>query len=74
LDDEKPSGGNLGTLLDAEAPPFSDDDNLWNTFDITVGLDDSFNQPADHDVFQHLENRFNRLGERQRVCSSRNIP
>ncbi len=29
-------------LVDAEAPPFSDDDNLWDTFDITVGLDDSF--------------------------------
>jgi hypothetical protein len=68
------SGGNLGTLLDAEAPPFSDDDNLWNRFDITVGLDDSFDQPADNDVLERLENRYNRLGERRRVYSSRNIP
>ncbi len=68
------SGGNLGTLLDAEAPPFSDDDNLWNRFDTTVGLDDSFDQPADNDVLEHLENRYHRLGERRRVYSSRNIP
>jgi hypothetical protein len=68
------SGGNLGTLLDAEAPPFSNDDNLWNTFDITVGLDDSFDQPVDNEVLQHLENWFHRLGERRKVYSSRNIP
>jgi hypothetical protein len=39
-------------------PPFSDDKNLWNTFDITVGLDDRFDQPTDYDVLEHLENRF----------------
>jgi hypothetical protein len=43
---KNPSGGHLRTILDTEAPPFSDDDNLWNTFDITVGLDESFVQPA----------------------------
>jgi hypothetical protein len=53
-----------GALVNAEAPPFSDDDNLWNTFDITIGLDDSFDQPMDNDVLQHLENLFIRLGER----------
>ena len=34
--------------MDAEAPPFNDGDNLWNTFDITIGLDDSFDQPMDN--------------------------
>jgi hypothetical protein len=46
-----------------EAPLFSDNDSLWNTFDITIGLNDSFDQPMDNDVLQHLENRFIRLGE-----------
>ena len=41
-----------GALLDAEVPPFSDDKNLWNTFDITVGLDDRFDQPTDYDVLE----------------------
>jgi len=41
------------TLVDAEAQPFSDDDNLWNTLYITVCLDDSFDQPIDNDILQH---------------------
>jgi len=39
--------------VDAEAQPFSDDDNLWNTLYITVCLDDSFDQPIDNDILQH---------------------
>jgi hypothetical protein len=63
-----------GVLLDAEAPPFGDDENLWNTFDITIGLDDSYDQPTDDDIQEHVENRFNNLCERHRVYSARDIP
>jgi hypothetical protein len=61
-----------GVLLDVEAPLFGDDENLWNTFDITVGLDDSYDQPTDDDI-QQQENHFNHLRERRRVYSARNI-
>jgi hypothetical protein len=63
-----------GVLLDADAPPFGDDENLWNTFDITIGLDDSYDQPTDDDIQERPENRFNHLREWRRVCSARNIP
>jgi len=63
-----------GILLDAEAPPFGDDENLWNTFDITVGLDDSYDQPTDDDIQERLENNFNNLSDRRRVYAARNIP
>jgi len=63
-----------GVLLDAEAPPFGDDENLWNTFDITICLDDSYDQPTDNDIQERQENRFNHLREQRRVYSARNIP
>ncbi len=56
-----------------QKPIYSDDDNLRNTFDITIGLDESFDQPMDNDVLQHLENFFIWLGERWQLYSLRNI-
>jgi hypothetical protein len=35
-----------------EAPPFSADDNLWITFDITIGFDDVAEQPKDEQVLE----------------------
>jgi len=56
--------------VDAEAPPFGDDENLWNTFDITVGLDDSYDQPTDDDIQEQLENHFN-AGHRHSYTAKR---
>jgi hypothetical protein len=51
--------------------PFSGDTNLWESFDITVGLDDVF----EHDIIiERLENRYEWLGDRRRVYAARNIP
>jgi len=54
--------------------PFSYDLNLWDTFDIQVGLDDVFEQPTDEAVIQRLQNRYGRLGDQRRVYAVRNIP
>jgi len=43
--------------------PFSNDLNLWETFDIQVGLDDVFEQQTDEAVIQQLQNRYGRLGD-----------
>jgi hypothetical protein len=38
-----------------EVPPFSDDGNLWESFDITVGLDDAGDQLSDEVVLRRLK-------------------
>ena len=50
--------------------PFSDDLNLWESFDITVGLDDVFEQPLDEEIIDRLQNRYARLGERRWVYAA----
>jgi hypothetical protein len=50
------------------------DSHLFDTFDITVGLDDVFEQPSDEDVMERLQNRYVKLAERRRVYAARNIP
>jgi hypothetical protein len=37
-----PVGAQVGRFTNAHALPNSEDDNLWSTFDISVGLDDGF--------------------------------
>jgi hypothetical protein len=37
-----PVGTQVGRFTNAHALPNSEDDNLWSTFDISVGLDDGF--------------------------------
>jgi hypothetical protein len=54
--------------------PFSNDNNLWETFDITTGLDDVFEQPSDEEIIERLQNHYARLGERRRMYAARNIP
>ena len=54
--------------------PFSGDTNLWESFDISVGLDDVFEQPTDDIIIERLENRYEWLGDRRRVYAARNIP
>jgi hypothetical protein len=54
--------------------PFSDDLNLWESFDITVGVDDVFEQPSDEEIIDRLQNQYARLGERRWVYAARNIP
>jgi hypothetical protein len=49
-------------------------ENLWSTFDINVGLDNSFDQPTYNDVIARLENRFCKLNGRRSYCTSQNIP
>jgi hypothetical protein len=68
-----PAGARLGKLTDGDCMPFSDDSNLWDTFDIRVGLDEVFEQPTDEAVIQRLRNRYGRLGDRRRVYAARNI-
>jgi hypothetical protein len=53
-----PTDARLGRYSCAESPPFSNYDYLWSTFDISVGLDDSFEQPSDDVVISCVENRF----------------
>jgi hypothetical protein len=69
-----PTDARLGRYSWAESPPFSNDDHLWSTFDISVGLDDSFDQPSDDVVISRLENRFRKLNDRRSYYTSRNIP
>jgi hypothetical protein len=69
---DSPSAARLGNYPGATA--FSSDSNLWNTFDISVGLDDVFEQPSDEVIMERLQNRYERLGDRRWVYSARNIP
>jgi len=41
-----PGGARLGILTSNDCMQFSDDSYLWETFDISVGLDDVFEQPT----------------------------
>jgi hypothetical protein len=54
--------------------PFSDDSNLWDSFDISVGLDDVYEQPSDEEIIERLQNRYTMLGERRRAYAAHNIP
>jgi hypothetical protein len=47
---------------------------MMNNPDITVGLDDVFEQPSDEDVMERLQNRYVKLADRRRVYAARNIP
>jgi hypothetical protein len=47
-----PAGACFGKFTNGDCMPFSDDSNLWNTFDIHVGLDDMFEQPTDEAVIR----------------------
>jgi len=69
---DNPTAARLGNY--PGSTPFSNDSNLWNTFDISVGLDDVFKQPTDDVIMERLQNRYERLGDRRRVYSARNIP
>jgi hypothetical protein len=41
-------------------------DNLWSTFDISVGHDDGFEVPSYEAVVEQLENQYGRLGSQHR--------
>jgi hypothetical protein len=69
---DNPAGARLGNY--PSSMPFSSDSNLWHTFDISVGLDDVFEQPTDEVIIERLENRYESLGDRRRAYASRNIP
>jgi len=45
-----------------------------NTFDLTIRLDDSYDQPTDNDIQERLENHFNHLHEQHQVYCAKNIP
>jgi hypothetical protein len=49
--------GRFSDFSDVGAPPFSDDGYLWESFDITVGLDDAGDQPSDEVVLRWLTNQ-----------------
>jgi hypothetical protein len=65
-----PSGACLGNYPSSEL--FSSDRNLWDSFDITVGLDDVFEQLADEVIMERLGNRYKSLGDRCRGYAARN--
>jgi hypothetical protein len=67
-----PTSAQLGNYPGSS--PFSGDTNLWESFDISVGLDDVFEQPTDDIIIERLENRYERLDDRRRVYAARNIP
>jgi hypothetical protein len=69
---DNPTAAQLGNYPGLK--PFSNDSNLWNTFDISVGLDDVFEQPTDEVIMERLQNWYERLGDRCWVYSARNIP
>jgi len=62
------TSASFGTFSDfsaLEAPPFSDDAYLWDSFDITVRLDDAGDQPTDEVVLGRLTNQYNRLNDQR---------
>jgi hypothetical protein len=66
-----PASARLGNY--PGSAPFSDDSNLWESFDMSVGLDDVFEQPSDEEIIERLQNRYTRLGERPRAYAASNI-
>jgi hypothetical protein len=67
-----PHLGRFSDFSDVEAPPFSDDGYLWESFDITVGLDDVGDQPTDELVTDWLMNQYDRLNEQRCNYAARN--
>ncbi len=67
-----PTSAQLGNYPGSSA--FSSDENIWESFDISVGLDVVFEQPTDDIIIERLENRYERLGDRRRVYAARNVP
>jgi hypothetical protein len=61
-----PVGAQVGRFTNAHALPNSEDDNLWSTFDISVGHDDGFEVPSYEAVVEQLENQYGRLGSQHR--------
>jgi hypothetical protein len=62
----------LSDVSDVEAPPFIDDAYLWDSFDITVRLDDAGDQPTDEVVLGQLTNQYNRLNDQRHYYATRN--
>jgi hypothetical protein len=60
-----PTSARLGNYPGSSA--FNSDENLWESFDISVGLDDVFEQPMDDIIIERLENRYERLGDRREM-------
>jgi len=63
--------GSFGSVI---ALPNGDDENLWSTFDVSVGLDDGFEVPSYESVVERLENRYGRLANHRNNYTTRNIP
>jgi hypothetical protein len=55
--------GRFSDFSDVEVPPFSDDGYLWESFEITVGLDDVGDQLSDEAILRGLTNQYNRLND-----------
>jgi hypothetical protein len=49
-----PEGARLGKFTSTDRMEFSNNAHLWKIFDITVGIDDMFEQPTDEAVMQRL--------------------
>jgi hypothetical protein len=64
--------GRLSDFSDVEALPFSDDSYLWESFDITVGLDDVGDQPSEKVVLRQLTKQYNRLNDQRCYYAARN--
>jgi hypothetical protein len=47
---------------------------IRDTFDISIGLDDVFEQPTDEVIIERLANRYERLGDRRQVYAAHNVP
>ena len=69
-----PAGARLRKFASADGMQFSNDAHLFDTFDITVGLDDVFEQPSDEAVTERLQNRYVKLADRRSVYAARKIP
>lgn len=60
-------------MLEDLQKPTHEDNNLWSTFDISVGLDGGFKVLPYEAVVEQLENWYGRLPSQCRCCSSRKI-
>jgi hypothetical protein len=64
--------GRFSDFSDVEAPPFSDNGYLCESFDIKVGLDDAGDQPNDEVVLRWLTNQYNRLNDQRHYYAAWN--